>query len=267
MTGHEGIDSMQETQPTLLDEARRDLEAKRNAQAIAKFREMVSRDPNNALAYQGLAQGLNRLRRYHEAEQASRAALELDPKLAIPHEILAFILAKRGQYAESRSEAESAIRLDPNAVSAFVTLGHLQVVEGQLQDAEESLKRAVLIDAGNFRAHYNLAICYWREKRFDESLHEAWQAFKLSPSADTGYMVALAFMQGRRRWVAYVVAGLLLVLLFTGRSLIALPGIILVVAFFLKGSVVAARSGNRSAAVFGFLYALLWVALYFFTRP
>jgi len=139
------------------------------AQALAELRRAVADDPENELAWQGLAQEygaagpsaleqrlealtratiilagmratgrlhaeqaevLLQLGRYREAEAAARQALRLDSELRLPRWVLAAVAEHRGAWTEARDRLRDLLpRLEPDHPMAPLVRQHLEAAE------------------------------------------------------------------------------------------------------------------------------------------
>jgi TolB-like protein len=71
-------------------------------------------DSQNHLSYQALAGANFHLKRYAEACEAARRAVELSPSFSVPYAYLAAALICSGRDQEARSAAQSVLKLDPS---------------------------------------------------------------------------------------------------------------------------------------------------------
>ncbi|HEY4930283.1 MAG TPA: tetratricopeptide repeat protein [Terriglobales bacterium] len=124
--------------------------------AVDYFSQAISRDPNYAKAYVGLADSYNLLREYAsmpESDAYGRAfaaaskAAELDPSSAEAHASLGFIYywSKRDLAASSR-EFDRAIALNPNYVDAYHWYGNVLSSAGRAKEGLAYLNRAQELD-------------------------------------------------------------------------------------------------------------------------
>jgi tetratricopeptide (TPR) repeat protein len=70
-------------------------------------------DPLSHLAHQGLAATHFHLKRYAEAHEATRRAIEAIPTFSVPYAYLAAALVRLGRREDAKAAARSLLRLDP----------------------------------------------------------------------------------------------------------------------------------------------------------
>ena len=121
-------------------------DAGRYSDAISAFRQVLTLDATNGLAYQNLASMTLR--------QALAAGGEND---------------RRARTQEAEALARKAIEIDPDLPDAYTTLGVILSRTGRKAEAIESWKRAIAIDRTQFNALYNL----WFELAEAGRRHEA----------------------------------------------------------------------------------------------
>ena len=96
-------------------------------------------------------------RRWAQAEQSFRKALELQPNHAEAHNALGAVFAARGQLVEAEGAFRTALRLAPDQAHIRGNLGRVLLLQGQDEEALVALKDAARIDPGNTAVRTNLA--------------------------------------------------------------------------------------------------------------
>jgi tetratricopeptide (TPR) repeat protein len=128
------------------------------------FQRAIEVDPGFAKAYAGLADCSSMLFNWwdaveanlHQADTASKKALELAPELAEAHASRGFALTLSKRYAEAESEFETAIRLDPTLFEAYYFYARTSFEQGKLQPAAELFEKAAEVRPEDFQA---LGLC------------------------------------------------------------------------------------------------------------
>jgi serine/threonine-protein kinase len=120
--------------------------------SIDAFRRAVSRDPNYAQAWLGLASVQFRMplageappkEFYPNAKAAAQKALEIDPTLAEGHAMLGWIAQwYEWDWAASEAHFKRAIELDPNDTEGHLGYAHLLSVTGRHEQALTEVRRA-----------------------------------------------------------------------------------------------------------------------------
>lgn len=114
---------------------------KRYPEAEKAFKTATEQNPNLPDAYNGLANVYNAQRRFDEAAQASEKAVSLQQASGAgagdPASIFnqGVILWNSGKIAEAKHQFEEAVKLDPNMAEAHYWLGMASVNEGKLAEA------------------------------------------------------------------------------------------------------------------------------------
>jgi len=114
---------------------------KRYTEAEQAFTIAIEQNPNLPDAYSGLANVYNAQRRFDEAAKASEKAMSLQKASGAgagdPASIFnqGVILWNSGKIAEAKEQFEEAIKLDPNMAESHYWLGMANVNEGKLGEA------------------------------------------------------------------------------------------------------------------------------------
>ncbi len=256
---------MQTSNTGILTEAQRDFDAKRYTKATEKFRAATTAEPNNALAWQGLARSLSALKRLDDAENAAQCALELDPKLSLPHNTLGLVYLGRKQYAQSEAEFKLALELEPNLAIAWVNLARVLASRGQLAEAEPLLHKAIQLDPKNPLAYQNLGWLYWRRHQRKKALPMFRAFFRRAPSFKTANLLLFAYTAVYPIVVVLVILALLMISFYESYpwSLLTFAPVL---ACYLWAATRLFRSGKRTQSALLGLFLIVTVGGYVNTQ-
>lgn len=112
--------------------------------ALNTFSQVLTRDPDNALARVNVGYICLKKRIFGEAiEHLSRVIrLENDPRATLyAHYYLGLVYLERGMYTDSRAFLEKAIGLGPNLIEAYYDLGRAQWLAGQREMAKDTWRK------------------------------------------------------------------------------------------------------------------------------
>jgi tetratricopeptide (TPR) repeat protein len=112
--------------------------------ALNTFSQVLTRDPDNALARVNVGYICLKKRIFGEAiEHLSRVIrLENDPRATLyAHYYLGLVYLERGMYTDSRAFLEKAINLGPNLIEAYYDLGRAQWLAGQREQAKDTWRK------------------------------------------------------------------------------------------------------------------------------
>ena len=135
-------------------------DAGRHADALRTFRQILTLDPTNGIAYQNLASIVLR--------EALASRTEPD---------------RRAKLREAEAHARKATEVDPALADAYTTLGVVLSTTGRKAEAIDSWRRAVALDAAQFNALYNLWFELAAAGRRDEAVRYGRQFADTAPPA------------------------------------------------------------------------------------
>jgi TolB-like protein/Tfp pilus assembly protein PilF len=177
-------------------------------QAIAYFEEAITKDPNYARAYAGLADSYALMGGYSMAPQldfmqkaraAALRALELDEKLPEAHTALALIVQNYDwDWETAEKEYRRAIELNPNYVTAHHWYAEHLSYRGRFDEAFAESERARQLDPLSLIiAADNGAILYY-SRQYDRAI-EKWNAvLAMDPAFSRAHLVRNAYVaEGR----------------------------------------------------------------------
>ena len=126
----------------------------REAESI--WRQIISIDSNNAIAYFYIGLALRKQGKLEEAIAAYKKAIELDPNDATAYNNMGVALRKQGKYDEAIAAYKKAIEINPNYAFAYYNMGNALSDQGKLEEAIAAHKKALEIDPNLVLAQNNL---------------------------------------------------------------------------------------------------------------
>ena len=163
--------------------------------AITRFEEALRLDPNDALAYSGLADsyavtasGLPASERSTRAKSAAERAVSLDESSAEAHTSLAFILYKfEWNWPEAEQHFRRALQLNPSYALAHHWFGEFLVLRGRADEGLAELRQAESLDPLSLPIKNDLARALYRTRHYDEAIAKAQQVLDLDPNFSNAY--------------------------------------------------------------------------------
>jgi len=164
-------------------------------EALEQYRAALRSNPNNAQAYEGMAQCLLQLERPDEALNAAERAIRLNRSAAGAHRVAGTIYM--GMYrkaSQKRDPARAAMHFEralaqsrSNPMGAaeravdHLLLGGALAELGEYERAESELKASLAINPNEPEAHRFLSSVYARKGRIKEARAELRRAKELNP--------------------------------------------------------------------------------------
>ncbi len=175
---------------------------------IVYFREALSKDPNYALAYAGIAYSYNSLSSHHlapreaipKAQEAAMRALELDESLAEAHTALGNIrLVYDWDWLAAERELRRAIELNPSYADAHAFLGWYLTALGHYEEGVAKAKRASALDPLSLGIKTKEAWTLFAARRYDQAIDECRKTLERDPNFAWGHaLMGLSYaLKGR----------------------------------------------------------------------
>jgi tetratricopeptide (TPR) repeat protein len=159
--------------------------------AAAAFQSAVDLDPDYAAAHAGLALAwcaqadfrvLPHADAYVRAKSAALAALALDPACADAQVALGIVLfLSEWNWTGAEKSLRRALELNPNHTEAYLVCGRLLEAVGRLDEGLQLKLRALERDPFSPLVHLQIALCYWNQRRYEQSIEWAEKALRLDP--------------------------------------------------------------------------------------
>jgi Tfp pilus assembly protein PilF len=145
------------------------------------LRQSITRDPNFALGYVGLAEFISQRDRPKAKEYILRA-LAIDNRLSDAHAALGFQLMLDLDFAASDREFVRAIELDPNNSRAHQWNGSRLLMIGRYAESLAAYDRAIAIEPTLADIRNNRGACLVAAGRVEEGISEIKKAIEMDPT-------------------------------------------------------------------------------------
>ena len=155
--------------------------------ATEAFQQVVNLNLNSFLAFYYLGICLNADRRYGEAIEPLKIALDLQPDYVQAHLALGDAYLKQGDTGEARAEYLRALELQPNYAAAFDGLGRLFETTGQDDQAEQQYRKSLEINVAFADAYTHLGDLYLRRSRPEDAVQLFLKAISVKPDFSSAY--------------------------------------------------------------------------------
>lgn len=188
----------------------------RSAESLLKgiqyFEQAISKDPDYALAYAGLADCYNMLSYYGgakpidsfpKAEAAAEKALLLDSRTAEAHAALGFVrLHYDWNWAGAETAFRRALELNPGYANAHHWYSHYFLATGQTGLALAHAKRALELDPLNLSITTHLGHQYIYAEQYDDAIAQVRKALEINPAAARAHAWLGRAHEGKRQFDA-----------------------------------------------------------------
>jgi TolB-like protein/DNA-binding winged helix-turn-helix (wHTH) protein/Flp pilus assembly protein TadD len=173
---------------------------------IEYFQRAIAKDPNYALAYDGVADCYILLPIYGylapnegfpKAKEAALKSLELDDTLAEAHTSLARVKAEYDwDWAGADREFQRAIELNPRFATARQWYGDVLATMGRQEEAIEKYKQALELDPLSLATNTMLGQALYHSRRYDSAIEQLKKTLELDPNFGAAHeYLGLAYLQ------------------------------------------------------------------------
>lgn len=183
---------------------------------IQYFESALAKDPENALAYAGLADSYSYLSDWYrpprevmpKARAAAKKAVQLDESLPAAHNAVCFVAqAYDWDWDGAERECRRAIQLNPNYADAHDNYSMLLAYVGRQKDADAELTKAEELDPLSFRIYTDGEFEFFLARDYRRAEEQAKRAIELAPDYFLAHIyLALVYAQTGRKTEAVVEA-------------------------------------------------------------
>jgi len=151
------------------------------AKGVPYFQQAVSRDPNFALGYVGLADSDEDRDRPLKKEYIHRA-LQIDDQLAEAHASLGYQYMLDYNWAASEQELRRAIELDPKYPQSYAWNGARLMMIGKYDESLAEIQRALDLDPMSNGINFYKGVCLGVAGRRDEAIQQFKKIIGMDPA-------------------------------------------------------------------------------------
>jgi serine/threonine protein kinase/tetratricopeptide (TPR) repeat protein len=170
------------------------------------FEKAVTKDPNYAAAYAGLADAyamhgyfgeVSDPETFDKARSAARRALELDSQIPEPHTSLALVdFLYFWNFAEAEQEIRQALTLDPNSAYAHEVSCWFNLQMDRMQGAITDCGKAVELDPLSSLYNEMLGEMYYFNRNYNLTIEQENKTLEIDPKYPRAvFMIGYAFEQ------------------------------------------------------------------------
>jgi len=157
------------------------MQRKSYAAALEKFKQAISLNPEDPLAYYYSAVVYLDDKNSAEALVAINKSIEYDPEYTKAHLVKGKIYTGINDVAGAVNSFRKAIDLDPEYVDAWKNIGNVYKHTKQYDDAIPAYKEVIKLDPGYASAYANMGAIYIEQKKYNEAVSSLGKAVELNP--------------------------------------------------------------------------------------
>ncbi len=162
-------------------------ENKRYEEAIEAYKKAIEVDPEFPFPYNGLGLIYYNQKRYEEAIEAYKKAIEVDPEYSSPYNGLGNTYYFQQRHEEAIEAYKKAIEVDPEYSSPYNGLGNTYYFQQRHEEAIEAYKKAIEVDPEYSSPYNGLGNTYYFQKRHKEAIEAYKKAIEVDPEYSFPY--------------------------------------------------------------------------------
>jgi len=151
-------------------------------QAIVCYKQILTIDPQNFLAYLSCANLFFMQDRYDQAHKYYKNAIALNPLSDASYFNQGLLLESEQNYAQAIESYKNACETNPKHHKAILQLAKLLKQENSLQEATHYFHKIISVYPQHFESHYTLAQIYQELDFIEQSLYHYHIAAELQPN-------------------------------------------------------------------------------------
>jgi adenylate cyclase len=200
--------------------------------AIDYFNQALAKDPNDALAYAGLADAYSSFvfplgvvtpqEVMPKAKEAAQRALAIDNALGEAHASLAYIgFFYDWDWAAAEKEFKRALELNPNNADTHHWYSHYLMGQGRIEESLIQSKRALELSPFDILLNVHLAWHYLYARQYDQALEQIEKTVEMDKNFAQTYPWLGLILEQKGRYAEAIAAFQNAIRLFPGGSSIA----------------------------------------------
>ncbi len=150
-------------------------------EAIEKFNEAVTLDPDFVLGHYFFGKTLTQIGNLKKAEIHFRNAIRLQPDFPEVYNELGNTFLIKGNLEDAMAHYKTAIKIKPDLYEAHINLGISWDQKGDFEKALPLFKKAIQLQPQNAHAYFTLANSFYNNNNLQEAINHYRTALKLKP--------------------------------------------------------------------------------------
>ena len=159
-------------------------------EALKTYLEIISREPSDLDALEGIARSLYRLKRYEEAQKYCNRGLEINISCIWPHLIRSYIYYLQKDFDRSKKEAQISREKDPSNWETNFWWGSILDFEGKTDEGLLFLEKAVSMEEDNWFLYHNLSSAYMKKSQYGKYFQTLENMNRLKPDLRTTLLIS-----------------------------------------------------------------------------
>jgi tetratricopeptide (TPR) repeat protein len=168
-------------------------------ESLKDLQELLTRDPDDPMAHQAIAQTLRQLKQFDEAKEHLDDALEANPNSALAYQLKARIEEEQGNLEAAMENIDEAVRVEPQDIGSLLYRARLLTAQEQFDLAREDVHRALQLRPGLPQAILLQSVIAATQGNFGEAIGHLQELLQQQPdNAEIKLQMATIYEADRR---------------------------------------------------------------------
>ncbi len=186
--GQKGVlEKMEDELERYKKEVKEDAQKRDPWAAVEKYKYILTREPRNVEARNGLGLVYEQLGDYNKAASEFKEVLTVDPNNLDAHYNLGTTYWQSGLFTEAEAEFSKVIEIEPGSFRAHYTMGVLLCKKGHYDRAILDLQRAINIEKNFFEPYYYLGAAHLHKGLYDRAIQSFQKFLESDPNNGRAY--------------------------------------------------------------------------------
>jgi serine/threonine-protein kinase len=147
--------------------------------AVLEFQHAIAREPNDDVAYAGMASAYDRMNDAQKAEEAYSKAIRMRPNYWGGYSQFGAYYFSKARYGEAERMFLQVISLVPDSYRGYSNLGAMHFLQGKIPEAIKDYSKSMSLKP-NYQAASNLGTLYYYEGDYAKSASNVEQALAIN---------------------------------------------------------------------------------------
>jgi len=152
--------------------------------ALSIYYKLLSLDLNNSLNYYNIALAYEMINEYELAVSYYKKSIRIDnTNIRSMNNLARIYIDEIKDYNIAEIYLNQAIQIEPKDAEAYNLFGNISMLKNDFDLGLKYFKKSIFLDKDYFKNYYDIAVCYFALKEFEEAKINVKKSLELNPKA------------------------------------------------------------------------------------